>query len=250
MTSPSDIRVIGFDLDDTLWDESRATAAAARALHDRFGGDLAFDVFLAHWRRLSSHHFDAFARGEISHLEQRRRRVREALALVGTTPDPAEVDHLCAAYQEAYERVWTPAPDASHVLGTLRARGFSLALITNGEGHQQRRKLARMGLADGFDWILVSGEVGVAKPDPRIFEALLRLSHCQPSEVLFIGDRLDKDVLPARALGLAALQIDPTAPDPVPPGVIRSLSDLLGLLDDMASVGTPRPEPRPTQPHA
>lgn len=238
-TSPRSLRAIGFDLDDTLWDESRATACAARALHSRHGGDVAFEPFLAHWRRLSTRHFDAFARGEISHLEQRRRRVREILDVVGVPADPEGIDGLCTLYQEAYEAAWTPFPDALPVLAGLRSRGFPLALVTNGDGTQQRKKLARMGLTDAFDWILISGEVGVAKPDPRIFETLLVRSGRAPGEFLFIGDRPDKDVLPARALGLEALQIDRKSPTPVPPGVIRSLTDVLALVDGIAPTPVP-----------
>ena len=225
------VSVVAFDLDDTLWDEHHATDRAARALYDDWHLDtrVSFEAFRLDWKRLSTEQFDAFTRGEISHLEQRRQRVRGMRELLGLPHDEAQLKRSLSLYQETYETFWTPFPESLPVLTEFRSRGLGIGLITNGDGTQQRAKLARMGLTDSFDWILISGDVGVAKPDPRIFRELMTRSGASAERILFVGDRLDKDVLPARQLGMSALQIDHGGQGGPASGAIRSLTDLLSL---------------------
>ena len=86
-----------------------------------------------------------------------------------------------------------------------------------------------------FDVLAPSAELGIAKPDPAIFLWALRESGCDPENAAMIGDRIDNDVLPAKALGMRIVHIltGPAAiyaPDPDPAdAAVSSLSDLLRL---------------------
>jgi putative hydrolase of the HAD superfamily len=119
-------------------------------------------------------------------------------------PSPRSIEH----YVQLYEAGWTAVPEAVPTLQRLAGLGLGLAIVTNGDGVQQRAKLERMGLRPWIDWVLVSGEVGAAKPSPVIFQRLLADSGARPAAILFVGDRRDKDVDPAREMGMSALQID------------------------------------------
>lgn len=59
-----------------------------------------------------------------------------------------------------------------------------------------------MGLMPFLDTIAASGELGVSKPDPRIFEAALATAHCPPPCVAMVGDRLDNDIRPAKSIDM------------------------------------------------
>lgn len=121
----------------------------------------------------------------------------------GTVPDrllEVFVDH--ASYG-AY-------PDAVPALAALARRGVGLAVLSNwGSRPRLRDVLAHADLERWFDQVVVSGEVGLAKPDPAVFLHLLdRIGTAAGPHVAYVGDDLRSDVVPARQLGLRAVLVD------------------------------------------
>jgi putative hydrolase of the HAD superfamily len=97
-------------------------------------------------------------------------------------------------------------PDAHAVLGALRTRK-TLALVSNFD-HPPHvyLLLSELRLARFFDSVVVSGEVGVEKPDPRIFATALAQTGLEPREVIYVGDTAE-DVQGALAAGLCPILI-------------------------------------------
>ncbi|MFZ5815619.1 MAG: HAD family hydrolase [Bacillota bacterium] len=121
--------------------------------------------------------------------------------------------------------------DALPVLERLAAAGHRLAVITNGPpGDHQRAKLRRAGLDRFFgERVYISGEIGAAKPDARIFLHALRDLGVQPHEALYVGDKAEHDAAAAAAVGMQGVWIDRRGSgSPAPAGVrrIRSLLEL------------------------
>ncbi|MDR2063653.1 MAG: HAD family phosphatase [Candidatus Nomurabacteria bacterium] len=81
---------------------------------------------------------------------------------------------------------------------------YQTAILSNASS-SLRHKLDEFGLQPLFDKIVVSGEVGVRKPDPKIFQVALDLLRVQPSEAIFIDDKLE-NVLAAEGLGIMSVQ--------------------------------------------
>lgn len=99
-----------------------------------------------------------------------------------------------------------PFADAHETLKVLRDRGYRLGIVANqNEGTEKRLKA--FGLLEYFDAIVASAEIGIAKPDKRIFEKALELADCQPQDSVMVGDRLDNDIRPAKALGMKTVWI-------------------------------------------
>jgi putative hydrolase of the HAD superfamily len=124
-------------------------------------------------------------------------------------------------------------PEAEDVLAAV-SRGRRLALVTNGAGDVQREKLSRTPFARSFSEIVISVEVGVGKPDPRIFDIALRRLDVATHEAVMIGDSLARDVAGAKAAGILAVWIDRKLwqEDQVrPDATIAALSDLPAALD-------------------
>lgn len=123
--------------------------------------------------------------------------------------------------------------DASPALDLLKPR-FPLALITNGASDTQRSSLRLLDLEDRFDAVLISGEVGVAKPDPAIFLMAADRLGTEPAAVWHIGDNLGTDVAGACTAGLTAVWLNRLGAAPPadvrPDHEIRSLSELPALL--------------------
>ncbi len=125
-------------------------------------------------------------------------------------------------------------PGAEATLLALRDRGHRLALVTNGGSQLQREKIVRFGLAPRFDAILVEGELGFGKPDPRVFARALRALGAEPGEAWMIGNDLHADIAGGRAAGLRTVWVDsegrglPSDPPARPDRVVAAIAELLG----------------------
>ena len=84
--------------------------------------------------------------------------------------------------------------------------GYKLGIIANQKLGTAER-LENWGLLQYFDVIAASAEVGYAKPDKRIFEKVLEMAGCTARESVMVGDRLDNDIIPAKALGMKTVWI-------------------------------------------
>jgi len=121
----------------------------------------------------------------------------------------AALAHLPAAsvrrrFLRDFPRCARLKPDADALL-----RGFPgpTVIVTNGPASLQRGKLAAAGLADRVAHVVVSGELGVRKPDAAIFRAALAHAGCGAEHALMIGDDPDTDVAGARAAGIPAVLV-------------------------------------------
>ncbi len=122
-------------------------------------------------------------------------------------------------------RFWPLVPGAREVLEALKARGYPLAVVSNWDGLLPE-VLEAVGLRPYFDHLAVSALVGVAKPDPRLFQEALLALGVAPGEALHIGDS-EADRLGAEALGLGFLPFDPLGETP---GALRRLQEVLDYL--------------------
>jgi putative hydrolase of the HAD superfamily len=100
-------------------------------------------------------------------------------------------------------------------------------LITNGDGPQQRAKLARLGIGELFSWVIISMEVGLAKPEREIFELAAKEAGVAANRCMYVGDRLDTDAQAADKAGMRGVWLN-RVDDARGQGVItiHSLSEL------------------------
>ena len=88
---------------------------------------------------------------------------------------------------------------------SLRERGLKLGIVAN-QPEAARERLPRAGIGDLFDHHGLSAITGLRKPDPRAFLAAAEALDVAPSDCIMVGDRIDNDIAPAKALGIAAVQ--------------------------------------------
>lgn len=100
----------------------------------------------------------------------------------------------------------TPFADAYETLEALKDRGYRLGIIAN-QAAGAAQRLDAWGLFKYFDVVAASAELGVAKPDKLIFEKAFALAGCQPQDSVMVGDRIDNDIRPAKALGMRTIWI-------------------------------------------
>ncbi|HSL26371.1 MAG TPA: HAD family hydrolase [Acidimicrobiia bacterium] len=175
------IKAVAFDIGETLIDETRIWSRWA----DRLGVPrLTFLGVLGALAALDRPHrevFDFFRPGFDLDSELERWAAEEP-------------DGLRENFDEA-----DLYPDVPGCLARLLDRGLKVVVAGN-QPVQARLALERMDL--GVAAILVSAEIGAEKPSPAFFRRVVEACGVAPNEILYVGDRLDNDVLPARAAGL------------------------------------------------
>src|SRR2546422_637691 len=138
------------------------------------------------------------------------RYVRLILEALGVTDEA--VAEAMAEWRRAYNApagLFTVAdPSAEPALELARARGLTAGVISNSNGTSPPAPPA-LGLLPSLDFVLHSAEVGVEKPDPRIFRLALERARVAPREAVYVGDLYSVDVRGARAAGLDAVLLDP-----------------------------------------
>ena len=193
------LRAVFLDVDDTLVDYE---TAGRRAFVTALGADADYEVFT------SLDHYSRFLSGEFGFAEMRERRMADFLALIGR---PDDVPHAAEIERRRFDGLaehYALFGDVRPCLAALRERGLLLGLITNNESVHQRAKIKAVGLDELVDVIVISGEIGVAKPEAAIFAHACALLGVAPDEALHVGDNLHHDAHGAHAAGVRAVWLD------------------------------------------
>jgi putative hydrolase of the HAD superfamily len=181
-----------------------ARAAAARGFELRAG---AIDErFRRAWQRSVAR---AASRGHVCSDSILRREWRLIVAeSFGDAVPPAALDPIFAELYDAFSSsdAWELAPGAIEALGCLRALGVRLGVLSNWDS-RLGPMLAALGLAECFDFTVVSHEVGYEKPHPAMFRAAIERAGTGPDRMLHVGDSREADIDPARALGMRTLWV-------------------------------------------
>ncbi len=161
--------------------------------------------------------------------DYRRRTWQAALASLGVDED--EGARACADAYIAAQRRGHPLIEGTEPTVRALARDYRLGLLTNGPSDIQRLKLEATGLGDLFDAVVVSGEEGVAKPDPAVFTVVLDRLGGDPETTVMVGDSWDRDVVGAEAAGWRAVWISDGRPSPDPDRDVPSVRGVAELPD-------------------
>ena len=129
---------------------------------------------------------------------------------IGHRDDHSKIaTELSAAFQKIVPEVgsWVDFPEAKSVLHLLRGRELKLGVVSNATD-LVRRVLDNLDLTRDFDFIIVSSEVGINKPSPRIFQLAAEKARTSPNRMIYVGDKLSTDVVGASKAGMNAILVD------------------------------------------
>lgn len=243
------IKAIIFDIDNTLLDWSNR----------RMGWFSDPDGHVAHLRRTAlafkpdvaedelAALIDSFKQEQRTHIDEDLeeaphlgRMLSRHLHLVGITQEAMPENMVLEAYDWTVTPDVHPFPDVPEVLPEL-ARHYPLGIITNGYQPMSQRdiELSAYDLLDFFPTCrFSSADVGILKPDARIFKAALDCLNIQADEAVYVGDNPVMDVVGAQRAGMKGVWRLPPGQDPKvwswvkPDGIIDTLYDLLPLLEE------------------
>ncbi|NBF01027.1 HAD-IA family hydrolase [Pseudomonas sp. Fl5BN2] len=225
------IKLITFDLDDTLWDTAPVIVSAEATLRQwltehapNLGGVPVEHLWAIRERVLNN---EPNLKHRISAL--RRRVLFHALEEAGY--DHVQANQLADQSFEVFLHARHQLNIFPEVQPTLEALAnhFALGVVTNGNAD-----VRRLGLADYFKFALCAEDIGIAKPDARLFHEALQRGGASADSAVHIGDHPGDDIAGAQQAGLRAIWFNPTGKaweaEHAPDAEIRSLTELPALL--------------------
>ena len=149
--------------------------------------------------------------------------------------DPDLARRFADHYSQNRVASMRPFDGALEALQHFLDEGVPMALLTNGDAQAQRDKVTHFGLDRFFKAILIEGEVGYGKPDPRLFETALKACDAPAEGSWCVGDHLEWEVLAPQRLGLTGIWVDwdrvglPEDAPATPDRIIHHIAELAGL---------------------
>ncbi len=187
-----DVSWILFDIDNTLLDFDSSSKLALQASFRHFELPFNEDNYKT-YKRINANIWHEFEKGQITALKLRHKRfdlLFEALKLFPTTGHEFNAYYLNQLIEQsiAYDKV----PD---MLIKLKKK-YKISVITNGLREVQRSRLNHLKIAHHFDSIIVSDEIGVAKPDKAYFDHVFTTieNSPRPNKTLVVGDNIHSDI--------------------------------------------------------
>jgi putative hydrolase of the HAD superfamily len=227
-----------FDLDDTLHDDTATYRRAAELVAREVAATRGIEAEALHaayvavaerfWHNLSRAQFGT----RLGSL--RVEMWGEALRAVGL--DDESLAEQCAADYNRFRkdelRLW---PGVLELLAALRRDGLRLGLVTNGFAETHREKIAQLALEDAFDELFIADEVGMVKPDPKLFRFACERLGVAPEAAAMVGDRYERDICGAAEVGIYTVWLNSrrlTVPEgePQPDATVGEFSEVEGAL--------------------
>jgi 2-haloacid dehalogenase len=218
------------DADGTLFDFQRAEAIALENTPAELGVQVPGN-FSSAYHRINDALWRDFEAGIVTARNIRVERFKRLFEQLNVVSDS---DAFSEAFLGNLVRASTFLDGAEELLIGLQRRA-GLVLMTNGFADVQHARIKRLGLEDAFDHVIISEEVGVAKPDCGVFDiAFERMGYPDKNRVLMIGDSLSSDILGGSKYGIDTCWFNPdqvaNTTDVKPTYEIRQLMDLVDLL--------------------
>ncbi|MCM1356142.1 MAG: YjjG family noncanonical pyrimidine nucleotidase [Staphylococcus sp.] len=209
---------IWFDLDDTLVDFHTNSRMALRIIHQECGLDRYYpdqDEWVATYETHNHSLWDRYSRAEITQDFLRCDRFATPLRPHWTDGEEKlrefswELDEI---YLTRLAEQTALIDGAREILTHLRAHDYNIGILSNGFTDVQHRKLTNTGLAPLVDLVVLSDDIGVNKPDTRLYVyAMERAGNNDPEAHTMVGDNRSTDIEGAIRSGWNAIHLDPAA---------------------------------------
>jgi len=217
-----------FDADETLFHFD--AYQGLKLMFSRYGITFT-ELDFVQYQKVNKPLWDDYQNGAISAAQLQNTRFKPWAQQLNITTQV-----INSAFLTAMADICALLPGAKELLDSLKGRA-QLGIITNGFTELQQVRLEHTGLQDLFSVLVISEQVGVAKPDRAIFDfAFSQMGHPDKSEILMVGDNVHSDILGGNNAGIDTCWFNAHS-QPVPDGIkpsyqVSTLEQLKQLLSD------------------
>jgi len=226
---------IFFDLDDTLHDHHVPFARAIFSLLPESKTHLETEAIYKTFRFYSDVLWKEYDGGKIPLDQLRVERVLLTLKDYHIELSDEKAIEFQYNYEKELETL-SLFPEVPMLLNELKRLGFEVGMVTNGPTMHQQKKIQQLGLDKYFseNHIFISDQVGIAKPNPEIFEVAAREVNLPAEQLLYVGDSWENDIVGPIMAGWKSIWFNHRRKQPMthhkPHAEITSLSTLLSLV--------------------
>ena len=224
------IRALLMDIDDTLFDFQTSSRNALTIAFCAFGLPFTPEMW-ARYRALDADLWQRFERGRITKEKLYVERFRIFFAEYSLEADPAAFN--AANFRELGEQR-NFMPHCEQALRQLHAK-YKIFIVTNGNTDIQKRRIAASGMAQYFDRVFISEQMGCKKPDRQFYDRVFaEIGEEYRACSIMIGDSLSSDMQGGRNAGIPTCLYG--QPEPITPLCDYAIADLLELPALLASL--------------
>ena len=202
------------DWDDTIGDWSHAAEQALQVIYEKYHLDELYETVSEFFNTYEPYNLELwskYGRNEVTKEQLHFERFYYPL-MVNEYPEFRGVDKKDLALQmgdeflELTNKYFSLLPDAEQVVKYLAVK-YPLTILSNGFKEVQYYKFSHSGLEKYFAHTIISEEVGINKPNPKLFEIALEMNGVKADEALMIGDSYSSDISGAKAVGIDQIWI-------------------------------------------
>ena len=198
------VKDIFFDLDHTLWDFDKNSMLAFKRVFKKFKITIEFDAFLKIYEPINVEYWKKYREDKVSKENLRRGRLIDSFNFFDLIYTTEKIDEIADAYIQELPFDNHLFEGAVEILDYLILK-YKLHIITNGFEEVQHKKLKNSGIDHYFSTVTTSEEVGLKKPNPKVFLTALNKANSLPTQSVMIGDSLEADILGANNIGMQTI---------------------------------------------
>jgi len=198
------VKDIFFDLDHTLWDFDKNSMLAFKRVFKKFKITIGFGTFLKIYEPINVEYWKKYREDKVSKESLRRGRLIDSFNFFDLIYTTEKIDEIADAYIQELPFDNHLFEGAVEILDYLILK-YKLHIITNGFEEVQHKKLKNSGIDHYFSTVTTSEEVGVKKPNSKVFLTALNKANSLPNQSFMIGDSLEADILGANNIGMETI---------------------------------------------
>jgi putative hydrolase of the HAD superfamily len=198
------IKDVFFDLDHTLWDFDKNSALTFNKIFKMHDVEVDLNEFLSHYEAINLDYWKLYREEKIDKESLRYNRLNDTFNKISFHADSTLIDKLSTdyiVYLTSFNHLFA---DTLNILNYLKPK-YQLHIITNGFQEVQESKLRNSNIHHFFKSVTDSEQVGVKKPNPKIFNFALNKVDANPKTSIMIGDNMEADILGALNFGMEAI---------------------------------------------
>lgn len=197
--SKLNVKAVFFDFDDTLQSRKGAYRLYCEAFLDKYFPNLSDKERLCKLDEMEEHVDGGYKDREVYFPE---------MIDLWKWENHPPLQELYDSFNYDFGKYIVMLPGAIDVLQEIKSRGYILGAITNGVSSLQNTKLDTAGIRELFDVVVVSGDIGIYKPDRRIFDEAIKRAGVKNEESLFVGDHPINDIEGALGANMQVIRMN------------------------------------------
>ncbi len=193
-------KFVYFDLDNTLLDHTSAEEDAHREIwqtYDEFQ-NVNLSDWLSAYKEINHQLWIQYQRGEVDRYQLHRSRFSDSMLQLGLSNERSE--EIGSTYMQIYRKYWKWVDGAEAALTSVSEK-YPVGFITNGFKETQQKKIDFLDLRRFGDQFIISEDLGVMKPHPRVFDVATERSTFDRNQIIYVGDSYTSDIIGGKNAG-------------------------------------------------